>query len=234
MTEARLTKTIDILLLLACIFLFYGLTYYLAEINDRPTVKAKKTPQKTVCVFEIPEVEEHWRAVFSPALEEEMNLRNIWNGLTIEYTTIETEYLGRYFITAYCPEECGYNGSNYPKGWTTASGTICHYSESNFEPTTCAIDRNFHKFGELLMVDGKVYVTEDTGSGVKGLWVDCFVETMAEVRAWNTGYKSVYSVRYENHIIEKKGNSHVYLNTYLLRRLSGGWNLCRNDRRTGS
>ena len=61
-------------------------------------------------------------------------------------------------------------------------------------PTTCAIDRSYHGYGEILMIDGKLYVTEDTGPGVKGHWVDCFVETMDEVRSWPTGWKSVYAV----------------------------------------
>jgi 3D (Asp-Asp-Asp) domain-containing protein len=46
------------------------------------------------------------------------------------------------------------------------------------------------------MIDGKIYVTEDTGPGVKGRWVDCFVETMSEVNSWDTGWKSVYSVTF--------------------------------------
>ena len=42
--------------------------------------------------------------------------------------TLELSYVGTYYITAYCPSECGYNGSNYPVGWQTASGIICHRS----------------------------------------------------------------------------------------------------------
>ena len=233
MTEEKLIKTINTLLLLASMFFFYGVSYKLAEIHDRPTEKAKPKYIKTESVFEIPEPDNHWRAVYSPALEEEMNLRNIWQSLDITYKTIETEYLGRYFITAYCPEECGYNGSNYPKGWTTASGTICHYSESNFEPTTCAIDRRYHKFNEYLMVDGKVYVTEDTGSGVKGLWVDCFVETMSEVRAWDTGYKSVYSVTFKENYLSGKERKilHELINRNLYDRRFSAWSDYRNDNR---
>ena len=107
----------------------------------------------------------------------------------IKHIDIETEYIGEYFVTAYCPEECG--GS-----WSTSSGATCHYSDDPLEPTTCAIDRNYHGYGEYLMIDGKIYVTEDTGPGVKGRWVDCFVETMDEVNSWDTGWKSVYSVTF--------------------------------------
>lgn len=107
----------------------------------------------------------------------------------VKHVDIETEYIGEYFVTAYCPEECGWS-------WSTSSGATCHYSDDPLEPTTCAIDRSYHGYGEYLMIDGKIYVTEDTGPGVKGRWVDCFVETMDEVWAWPTGWKSVYSVEF--------------------------------------
>lgn len=110
------------------------------------------------------------------------------------YTMIETEYIGEYFVTAYCPEECGWS-------WSTSSGATCHYSDDPMVPTTCAIDRNYHGYGELLMIDGKLYITEDTGPGVKGRWIDCFVETMDEVHVWDTGWKSVYSVTIIEHEI---------------------------------
>lgn len=106
------------------------------------------------------------------------------------YTVINTEYIGEYFVTAYCPEECGWS-------WSTSSGATCHYSDDPMVSTTCAIDRNYHGYGELLMIDDKLYITEDTGPGVKGHWVDCFVETMDEVNYWDTGWKSVYSVTIE-------------------------------------
>ncbi len=110
------------------------------------------------------------------------------------YTVINTEYIGEYFVTAYCPAECG--GS-----WSTSSGATCHYSDDPMVPTTCAIARNYHGYGEYLMIDGKIYVTEDTGPGVKGRWVDCFVETMDEVNSWDTGWKSVYSITFEEYEI---------------------------------
>ena len=67
--------------------------------------------------------------------------------VTLPVTELELTNLGKYFITAYCPSECGYNGHNYPRGWTTASSTICHrasYSERYTKPTTCAISRSIH------------------------------------------------------------------------------------------
>lgn len=129
-------------------------------------------------------------------LTEELDLRNTWQSLDISYTYLHTEYLGRYFITAYCPAECG--GS-----WTTSSGATCHQSSTWTEPNTVAIDRRYHKYGELLLIgdptnpnNRQIVVTEDTGPGVRGLWCDVFVETMYEVDTWNTRYDSVWSVSY--------------------------------------
>ena len=116
--------------------------------------------------------------------------------VTIEYT-----YIGTYFITAYSPSECGFNGENYPVGWRTASDTICHRADHNHrltEPTTCAIDRNYHSFGDLFYIEefDRVFVAEDTGSGVKGHHLDLFYEEYDDVLSFPTGYYTVYSVEY--------------------------------------
>ena len=115
--------------------------------------------------------------------------------------TIEFTYIGTYFITAYCPWECGYNGENYPAGWRTASDTICHRADHNHrltEPTTCAIDRYYHSFGDLFYIEefDRVFVAEDTGSGVKGHHLDLFYEDYDDVISFPTGYYTVYSVEY--------------------------------------
>jgi 3D (Asp-Asp-Asp) domain-containing protein len=119
--------------------------------------------------------------------------------ITVYYTTLDKWYAGRHYITAYCPWECGYNGENYPAGWRTSSGEICHYSDDPLVPTTCAIDRRYHAYGEYLMIDGKLYVTEDTGPGVQGLWVDIFVESMDEVQSFGSHYTDVYYVDFIEH-----------------------------------
>ena len=71
-----------------------------------------------------------------------------------EEITVKVRYkesLGSYFITSYCPYECG--GS-----WQTASGATCHradYEDRLKDPTTCAIDRKIHSFGyHLLFSEG--------------------------------------------------------------------------------
>lgn len=152
-----------------------------------------------------------------PQFEEWFEIRSVMYDVPCSYNYIEYEYLGMYFITAYCPEECG--GS-----WATSTGVICHYSERWSEPTTCAIDPKVRKYGEYLLVghpdsaDKKIYHAEDCGPGVQGQWIDCFVETMDEVRAWPTGYKPVYLVKYKTNTIYKKGWFYSYesFDRYLL------------------
>lgn len=120
----------------------------------------------------------------------------------ITITIMQLESLGWYFITAYCPSECGYNGFNYPTGWTTASGEICHRADWEHrysEPTTCAISRSVHSFGEYFYIEefDRVFISEDTGPGVQGKHLDLFYEDYDSVLSFPTGYYEVFSVEYE-------------------------------------
>lgn len=110
----------------------------------------------------------------------------------LETTTLELTSLGRHFITAYCPYECG--GS-----WQTASGATCYRaSEANRykEPTTCAIDRKNYSFGDLFYISefDRVFIAQDTGSAVKGKHLDLFYEDYSDVLSFPTGYYTVYAV----------------------------------------
>lgn len=127
---------------------------------------------------------------------------NLMKESEVTVTVMKKESLGWYFITAYCPSECGYNGSNYPTGWTTASGEICHradYENRLTEPTTCAISRSIHSFGELFYIEefDRVFISEDTGPGVQGKHLDLFYEDYDDVYYFPTGYYEVFSVEYE-------------------------------------
>lgn len=221
MTDEQIIKTGNQLMLFATMALLSGI----ALVCVRPKEEEQVMPQKLSYMI----AKEEWTAPqrevreAHPALVQEMELRNEWNSLNIHYTTVETSYIGRYFVTAYSDEE------TYSRA--TASGIEVHYSDDPYEPTTAAIDPRYHRFGELLMIDGKIYVCEDTGANVKGLWVDCFVETMEEVWSWDTGYKSVYSVEYvENYLSsnERKESNERFRN-YLLHRSFGSRCPYRND-----
>ena len=209
MTDEQTIKTVNTLLLVAFVLITQSVLTLPYALDEHKT-KVKDRIRK-VETFNSNEIREDRRP--NEAITGEAKLRSRWNEVTVTYYTVELEYLGHYFITAYCPEECG--GS-----WMTSSGATCHYSES--APTTCAIDRNYHRFGEYLAVDFgegdlKIYVTEDTGPGVRGLWIDCFVETMDEVRAWPTGWKPVYQVTYITHTLNKneRMENHERYNDYL-------------------
>lgn len=121
--------------------------------------------------------------------------------ILITYKRMELTSLGNYYITSYCPSECGYNGSNYPTGWMTASDTICHRASYDYrlsEPTTCAIDRKLHKFGTEFYIPyfDRTFVAEDTGSVVKGKHLDLFYEEYSDVCSFPTGYYEVFAVEW--------------------------------------
>lgn len=129
------------------------------------------------------------------------------DGEVTTYTIMCKEYIGTYFITAYCPHECGYREyddgtDNFPAGWRTASGEICHradWEDRLWSPTTCAVDRSIHSFGDMFYIEefDRVFVAEDTGPGVNGRHLDLFYETYDEMASFPTGYYDVYSVWYE-------------------------------------
>ena len=214
MTQKQFIRIIDRLLWFAASCTVIPLLFLLASPHEKRVTSRYYIPFYKPVEVTYVDVPHNIRAMIPepvverPKMKEPNKILLRLYSLEIHYQTMEFEYVGRHFITAYCPEECGWNGSNYPVGWRTSSDTICHYSSDWKEPTTCAIDRNVHKYGEVILVgdpydpnNRKIYITEDTGPGVKGLWVDCFVETMSEVKSWNTRYDSVWNVTYVDHTI---------------------------------
>lgn len=120
---------------------------------------------------------------------------DIMENTKITITIMKKESLGWYFITAYCPAECG--GS-----WETASGATCHradWEDRYTEPTTCAISRSIHSFGDMFYIEefDRIFIAEDTGSGVRGKHLDLFYEDYEDVLSFPTGYYEVFSVEYE-------------------------------------
>lgn len=200
----------NIIILVVVLFASYAFIAIMGQYFKDPP-KQGFTPKD----FEVPLPKEEYihyikfRYFEMPWLNEYYEMQSLmWNNLPLSYNYIETEYVGRYFITAYCPEECGYNGNNYPAGWKTSTDTICHYSKDWREPTTCAIDPSVRKYGEYIMVGDpgssskKIYRCEDCGPGVQGQWVDCFVPNYDMVISWNTRYENVYLVRFKTRILE--------------------------------
>lgn len=131
-----------------------------------------------------PQGKEEYFNVIKPALD----------SVVLPTVDMELVSLGYYYITGYSPQECG--GS-----WTTASGATCHrssYEDRLTIPTTCAIDKSLHNFGDLFYIPAfdRVFIAEDTGSAVKGKHLDLFYEEYADVVSFPTGYYEVFSVEY--------------------------------------
>lgn len=121
---------------------------------------------------------------FKPLLDE----------VTLPTCDIVMGSIGSYWVTNYCPAECG--GS-----WATSSGATCHrssYEDRLTIPTTCAIDLSVNDYGDLFYIPAfdRVFIAEDTGSGVKGKWLDLFYEDYSDVVNFPVGYYEVYSVEY--------------------------------------
>lgn len=93
-----------------------------------------------------------------------------------------TESLGRYYITAYNHKETGSK--------MTASGKTCHEGLI----TTCAADPRYHKFGEYLEIDGRLYVVEDTGSAVKRRHIDLYFANYKSMAKYGSNYQEIYKV----------------------------------------
>lgn len=122
------------------------------------------------------------------------------DGIEVHYQTTRLKYKGRYFITAYCncSKCCTYANQ------ATASGIYPHYAdyENRYtEPTTCAIDRKIHSFGTTFYLKSmdRVYIGEDTGSGVKGYHLDLYFTDHASVEAFGSHYEDVYDLIIEEH-----------------------------------
>ena len=200
MTEKQLIKTVNTLLLFAMICLGSGL---LMLVTDPRTEKLGRTQEGKAQAAPEPEPKQYEY----PKINLEVAYFDNWYKPThivsevVTDVSMEYHYLGYYYLTAYCPWECGYNGSNYPAGWRTASGAICHradYENRLTEPTTVAIDRSLHSFGTVFYIPAfdRTFVAEDTGSAVKGYHLDLFYEDYGDMASFPTGYYEVYSVEY--------------------------------------
>jgi 3D (Asp-Asp-Asp) domain-containing protein len=168
-------------------------------MNIKYQNRADKSELKTIYTgvsarelyVELPEVD----YIPEPVLLDELGaIQDQYTPVVITYEEMELTYQGTYFITAYCPAECG--GS-----WSTASGETCHradWEDRYSEPTTCAISRSIHSFGEVFYIEefDRTFVAEDTGPGVQGKHLDLFYEDYSDVLSFPTGYYTVYTVEW--------------------------------------
>lgn len=103
-----------------------------------------------------------------------------------EYTPASPEgkkSLGSFRITHYCP--CFYCCGSWAGG-NTASGTV---------PTpgrTIAVDPSVIPLGTRVIINGQVYVAEDTGGSITGKKIDIFVANHSTALASGVYYAEVY------------------------------------------
>lgn len=144
--------------------------------------------QKTV--VQLPQIETYPKAIpEEPEEEPKINFLDLINpedSYNARYYTEES--LGTFYVTAYCDcaRCCTY--ANQP----TASGVYCHSGYI----TTCASDTSVLPFGTIILVDGRLYVCEDTGSAVIGNHVDLYFDSHDEVESYGSNYQEIYIVEF--------------------------------------
>ena len=111
----------------------------------------------------------------------------IFTGSTsTEAKSNKVQYLGKYKLTAYfgCKKCSGKWGTR------TASGKKAKQGR------TIAVDRRKIKLGTKVKINGKTYVAEDVGGGVKGKHIDVFFSSHKQTMKFGkkTGVK-VYKVK---------------------------------------
>ena len=106
----------------------------------------------------------------------------------VQEKEIYSDYLGRFTISHYCAE-------NYPH--------ICNNGDSTYTATgavatvgrTVAVDPNVIPYGTKLLINGQIYVAEDTG--VKGNRIDILVPTHDEALQRGVYDCDVYEITLE-------------------------------------
>ena len=96
------------------------------------------------------------------------------------------QYLGKYKLTAYC----GCRSCSGKWGTRTASGKKAKQGR------TIAVDRRKIKLGTKVKINGKTYVAEDVGGGVKGKHIDVYFSSHKQTKKFGkkTGVK-VYKIK---------------------------------------
>ena len=96
----------------------------------------------------------------------------------------DVKYLGKYKLTAYC----GCRKCSGKWGARTASGKKAKQGR------TIAVDKRKIKLGSKVQINGKTYVAEDVGGGVKGNHVDIFFDTHSQTRQHGKQTQEVFLV----------------------------------------
>lgn len=154
------------------------------------TVAPTITPTPTLSPTPTPEITPAW---IEQAKEDKKEAEANIEGFTSYF--LELESLGKYYITAYSPQETG--------SWVTASGIKLHRAswENRYtEPTTCAVDPKLHKIGKngtlfYLPDFDRVFIAQDTGRLVKKKHLDLAYTDLKSVKSFPTGKYQTFKVK---------------------------------------
>lgn len=102
--------------------------------------------------------------------------------------------IGTYKVTAYCGcvKCCGIWSAQHPErvgtGYQqkTASGTVPKAEH------TVAADTSVLPFGTEIVIEGRIYTVEDTGSAVNGKHIDLYMDDHQAALEWGVQYIEVY------------------------------------------
>ena len=95
-------------------------------------------------------------------------------------------YLGTFISTAYC--ECSKCCGKWADG-KTASGTTATAGR------TIAVDPSVIPLGSIVIINGKSYIAEDTGSAIKGKKIDIYYDSHSAANQWGRRTVEVYLVK---------------------------------------
>lgn len=104
---------------------------------------------------------------------------------TEERPLSETNSLGQFKLTAYCP--CSKCCGKWAGG-ITSTGV---YAKANH---TIAVDPSVIPYGTKVMINGVIYTAEDCGGAIKGNRVDVYHDTHSEALDFGVQYAEVYLV----------------------------------------
>ena len=104
---------------------------------------------------------------------------------TEERSLSETNSLGQFKLTAYCP--CSKCCGKWAGG-ITSTGAMAKANH------TIAVDPSVIPYGTKVIIDGQTYVAEDCGGAIKGHRIDIYFDTHSEALDFGVQYAEVYLV----------------------------------------
>ena len=104
---------------------------------------------------------------------------------TEERPLSETNSLGQFKLTAYCP--C----SNCCGKWAGGITSTGAYAKANH---TIAVDPSVIPYGSKVIINGQTYIAQDCGGAIKGNDIDIYFDTHSEALDFGVQYAEVYLV----------------------------------------